>query len=112
MNASTHTDDQLRHALIRALPDKLEYALFNDESDSEDGEDGYFHWLEGDDNAVTPHEWDSIVRMVEAGLNHKQKSEYLACRSNNGAKPVSAWAFDPWAVCAKYLAEIGAITIP
>lgn len=100
-------EDQLKAALVRALPEKLE-SHTNDEALP------YYSWREqfdGQTNVfVTPHEWPAIVGMVEDRLTDEQKTDYIRA-VNKGDFSYRRLTFAKWQTRAAALADIGAITI-
>ena len=98
------TDDQLKAALVRALPEKL-YWPPNRTCP---------YWISGD--AVTPHEWPAIVAMVEEGLTEDQKWDergtvFNICYKQHGGKCPYPTMFASWQTRALALADIGAIKL-
>jgi len=93
----TYTEEQLKLALIRALPDTIRI--------TPDGcaNPNHMYWLHGDCDAVTQHEWPAIVGMAftkwieEGGRDFAYYSFF---------SPIVSWQ-----QVATYLAEIGAIKI-
>lgn len=116
-----YTEDQLKAALVRALPDKIKGPWPTC---------GQMFWI--DTNLeVTPHEWPAIVGMVEEGLTELQdrynygvtlahlvlKEENAYFNEGEETEPnLNGFGFFalvtlPWPVRAQALADIGAITI-
>lgn len=108
-------EEQLKRALVRALPDKL-------------GIDTDFHnaayWKSQVNECsyyVTPHEWPAIVQLVEDNLTYEQRKKYpaLVWRNENVQHLISTLPaevravciFAKWPVRAQALADIGAIEI-
>jgi len=114
----TYTEDQLKRALARALPEKLWSHEYFDHSTQPCRIGTFFKWRSADGtrlvDLVTPHEWASIVGMVEDGLTDDQSLEYR--KELQDKFPFSLHS-PTVAICAKWktraaaLAVIGAITV-
>lgn len=112
MKTAPHTEDQLKTALVKALP----YRLWESPS-------GVLYW--GDVNGgsfvrPTPHEWPRIVQMVEEKLTKKQQQAYeqklsWICGEDSLTDSVNvvwgATLYASWPTRAQALADIGVITI-
>jgi hypothetical protein len=71
---STPIEEQLKAALVRALPDVLHGSLAMELGKTEPVP--YKVWWLQDRREVTPYEWEHITHMVEDGLTEEQwKSE-------------------------------------
>ena len=65
-----YTEQQLKSALVRALPERLEYNVAGD----------LILWKMAHSPVVTPHEWPAIVQMVEDKLTDVEWDRYDSAR--------------------------------
>ncbi len=86
-----YTDNQLKAALARALPDKLSYR------------EGFLPKWKDEKTFVTDHEWPAIVSMA---FNSYLLKENRSSLQYSYFSPVASWQ-----EIAEYLVYIGAITI-
>jgi hypothetical protein len=100
-----YTEDQLKAALVRALPEHLSndtYTALNDEQ--------IYCWSGMGYATVTPREWPAIVGMVEDELTDKQTwqvEDWIVENSDAHRAPLTA----KWTIRSTALADIGAITV-
>jgi len=94
-------EEQLKEALVRALPHKLANA-------------GNYFWLETY-NGVTDHEWTAIVAMVEEKLTQMEWTRYLSAiallakKTNQSEIRILDYMLATWQVRAQALVNIGVI---
>ncbi len=103
-----YTEDQLKAALVRALPKKLEIQRCIPSG-------VHYYWIhdfkEGKAyNLVTPHEWPAIVWMVEDMLTLEQRVDY-SNRLGKLCGTVMEKIYAKWPTRAQALAEIGVIKV-
>lgn len=100
-----YTEEQLKRALVQALPDYLGLT---------------FHdipvWLDGNQETVTDREWPTIVGMVENSLNETEMFQYqekrkLRSYDGKGMWHLSSILRHSWQQRARILADIGAIKV-
>jgi len=65
-----YTEEQLKRALVEALPDRLSTDVYLETMED------YFFWTEKG-SQVTEHEWPAIVGMVEDDLTREQHADYM-----------------------------------
>lgn len=104
-----YTEDQLKNALVRALPDSLFI-------DVDYGASNIPRWT--DFQFVTPHEWPAIVGMIEDRLMDEQWHNYrdaVRLITLGGVRLISQYAkcdlSAKWQTRAQALADIGAIEV-
>jgi hypothetical protein len=102
-----HTEEQLKRALVDALPDKLTYHQFF----------RIVGW-KWENRSVTPHEWPAIVGMIEDRLMDEQWHNYrdtVRLITLGGVRLISQYAkcdlSAKWQTRAQALADIGAIKV-
>jgi len=102
-----YTEEQLKAALVRALPDKLRIRKA-----SQYGQTESCVWKEND-YKVTQYEWPYIVSLVEDGLTDEQKIAYLGAVAPKEDRKfyLCSILLAKWPARAQALADIGAITI-
>lgn len=117
-----YTEEQLKSALVRALPEKLRTTEIIDGN----GIRALFKQLRtvhvwvGDGSVVTPHEWPAIVGMVEDGLMDEQIWQVESLVVDYHVAPNAFPLFSrseviksrraKWTTRAQALADIGAIS--